>query len=344
MCVSKGDLTRILHCASEAGISDVYISTGCPVYWRRGEVLSPLKEYIPSAKDIYEIFKFLVRDDHWDTMAAEKAVNSTCQLGEWRYRIHVYRKSGQLAFAIRVLPREIPELAALGQAAMIGRFSRYRQGLLLVTGATGAGKSTTVASFLAELNRQERLHILTLEDPVEFVYPQSSCLVSQLERGEDFADYGQALENAMREAPDVIMVSEMRDRETVQAVLNAALSGHYVVATMHAGSAAEAIERLVSMYPAGQQPMAQSLLSASLVGVCSQRLLPGRGGIKQCAVECLHANHAVRNIIRSGKYEQLYNVMQSGRGEGMQTMEMAVEALERKNLLQPERGKDLSAG
>ena len=158
-------------------------------------------------------------------------------------------------------------------------------------------------------------------------------MVSQLEKEVDFFSYGQAVENAMRQAPDIIMVSEMRDVETVQAVLNAAVSGHYVIATMHAGSVIEAVERLVSMYPAEKQSMAKSLLASSLVGICTQKLLPGRRGLKECALECLKASGAVRNIIRSGKYDQLYNIMEAGVGEGMQTMVLAEEKLRRNNLL-----------
>lgn len=344
MSLSRNMLMKILRCASEAGISDVHICAKQPVYWRRGENLSPLEDYVPTDKDIYDFFQLLVKKDLWTEMARRKAVNCTYQMEDWRYRIHAYRKAGGIAFSVRVLPRCIPNLGELGQAALAGRFMDSRQGLLLVTGATGAGKSTTVAALLEAMSQKGNLHILTLEDPVEFIFPRSRSLVSQLELGEDFIDYEQAVRNAMRESPDVIMVSEMRDRGTVQAVLNAAVSGHYVIATMHAGTAAEAVERLVSMYPAQQQAMAQSLLSASLVGVCSQRLLPGRGGVRQCAMECLAVNHAVRNIIRQGKYEQLNNVMQAGGAEGMQTMKMAVEALEKRNLLRWEQGKVLNVG
>lgn len=344
MGVNKEALLRILQCASEAGISDVHIAQNQAVYWRRGEILSALNEYVPSENDIHIILQTLVKEELWEQLAQLKTVNCTYQLDEWRYRVHAYKKGGRIAFAIRILPRQIPEITQLGQASLIKRFAAYRQGLLLVTGATGAGKSTTVAAFLEYLNQQENLHILTLEDPIEFLYSSSHSLISQLELGEDFHDYGQAVNNAMREAPNVIMVSEMRDKETVQAVLNAAVSGHLVVATMHAGSASEAIERLVSMYPLGQQNMAQSLLSASLIGVCSQRLLAGKGGRRYCAMECLYANQAAKNIIRQGKYEQLYSIMQSGMSEGMQTMEMGIAALRRNNLLKWERGKELSVG
>ena len=265
-------------------------------------------------------------------------------MDSWRYRVHVYKKRGQISFAIRTLPRQIPALEQLGQAEIAGRFGDRRQGLFLVTGATGAGKSTTVAALLESMNRSGNLHILTLEDPIEFLFTKGYGLVSQLEKGDDFGDYFQAVENAMREGPDVIMVSELRDYRTVHAVLNAAVSGHYVIATMHAGSVTETVERLISMYPEEQQSMGRSLLAASLQGICTQQLLTGRGGIKHCAVECLNANHAARNIIRSGKYEQLHNIIQSGMAEGMQSMEMGVDKLRKANLVRREFGKVLSAG
>lgn len=344
MCLRKSDFVRILRCASEAGISDVHLAADEPVCWKRGDVLSHLKDYVPTEKDIYELFKLLVKEESWEKMRRDNAVNCAWEKDGWRYRIHGYKKHGGIAFAIRTLPKEIPDLEQLGQAGLVSRFRDIRQGLLLVTGATGAGKSTTVAALLERMNRTDSLHILTLEDPVEFLYSRGYGLVSQLERGADFEDYFQAVENAMREGPDIIMVSELRDCQTVQAVLNASVSGHYVVATMHAGSVVEAVERLVSMYPEGQQAIAKSLLAASLQGICTQRLLPGRSGMKQCAVECLRVNHAARNLIRSGRYEQLYNIIQSGRAEGMQTMDMAVDILRRGNLLRKDFDVALSVG
>ncbi len=326
MAVSLGDFERILRCASEAGISDVHIRAHEPVYWKRGEILSPLKEYVPTDEDMYRLLKRFMTAENLQEMQDRAAANSALQLGDWRYRIHSYRQGGRIALAVRTMPRKIPKLGSLGQASLAEQFMDYRQGLLLVTGATGAGKSTTVAALLDAISRKESLHILTLEDPVEYQLSSGQCLVSQLEKGRDFFSYSQAVENAMRQSPDIIMVSEMRDVDTVQAVLNAAVSGHYVVATMHAGSVAEAAERLISMYPAERQEMAKSMLASSLRGICSQQLIP-TGGSRQCVVECLHSNDAVRHVIRSGRYEQLANIMQAGGKEGMQTMEMALKAV-----------------
>lgn len=329
MAVSFNDFERILRCASEAGIADVHIRADEPVYWKRGDVLSPLKQYVPTNEDMYRMMKKFVTAETLAEIKENGAANSAMQMGDWRYRVHSYKKGGGIALAIRTMPRSIPKLSSLGQAEMVEQFLEYTQGLLLVTGATGAGKSTTVASMLEHWNSEKSLHILTLEDPVEYQLSSSQCLVSQLEKGSDFYSYSQAVENAMRQSPDIIMVSEMRDVDTVRSVLNAAVSGHYVIATMHAGSVAEAAERLVSMYPAEQQSMARSLLASSLRGICTQQLVSGRGGVKECAMECLHANDAVRNVIRSGRYEQLYNIMQSGANEGMQTMDKALEKLRR---------------
>lgn len=344
MGVNKSTWERILRCASETGVSDIHVTAGEPVYWRRSKVLSALKDHVPTEKDTFEMFQRMVSEDMWERMAVDRTVNCAFNLGEWRYRLHAYKKQGQLAFAIRTMPKTIPKLDVLGQAALVEKFSRYRQGLLLITGTTGSGKSTTTAAFLEGINCRESLHILTLEDPIEYIYSSGHGFISQLEKGLDFDDYGRAVENAMRERPDIIMVSEMRNRKTVQAVLNAAVSGHFVVATMHAGSVVEAVERLVSMYPAGQQDMARSLLAASLVGICTQQLLPGRDGMLHCAVECLQVDHGARNIIRNGKYEQLSNIMQSGSRAGMQTMDMALEALKRSNLLARDWEKMFRAG
>ena len=292
-----------------------------------------MKQYVPNGENIFNFVKQYFPQRIQEKIVDGENANLTIRINSWRYRVHCYSKKGRMAIAIRVMPMQIPQLENLGQAGMVGQFADYRQGLLLITGATGAGKSTTVAALLDELNRGSSIHILTLEDPVEYELPSETSLVSQLEKEVDFLSYGQAVENAMRQAPDIIMVSEMRDVETVQAVLNAAVSGHYVIATMHAGSVIEAVERLVSMYPTEKQSMAKSLLASSLVGICTQKLLPGRRGLKECALECLKANGAVRNIIRSGKYDQLYNIMEAGVGEGMQTMALAEEKLRRSNLL-----------
>lgn len=343
VCVSNRDMERILRCASEAGISDVHITAGEPVFWRRGDILSPLKQYVP---DTDNIFKFVRQ--YFPKRIQEKIIDGentdfTLQINPWRYRVHCYSKRGRMAMAIRVLPMKIPPLEALGQAGMAAQFADCQHGLLLVTGATGAGKSTTVAALL-EVVQKRSLHILTLEDPIEYELSSETSLISQLEKEVDFQSYGQAVENAMRQAPDVIMVSEMRDMETVHAVLNAAVSGHYVIATMHAGSVIEAVERLVSMYPLEKQAMARSLLASSLTGICTQKLLTGKGGLKECAMECLKANGAVRNIIRSGKYEQLYNLMEAGTSEGMQTMDKAEEKLRRHSLLKKEAAVSVKAG
>ena len=328
MAVNLGDFERILRCASEAGISDVHIRADEPVYWKRGMLLSPLKQYVPTDEDMYRLLKRFMRAENLAEMQEKMAANSVLEIGQWRYRIHSYRQGGRIALAVRTMPRKIPKLSQLGQAALAEQFLDCHQGLLLVAGATGAGKSTTVAALLDTISHQENLHILTLEDPVEYILPSGQCLVSQLEKGRDFNSYSQAVENAMRQSPDIIMVSEMREVDTVRAVLNAAVSGHYVIATMHAGSVAEAVERLISMYPAEQQSLARSLLASSLVGICTQQLVAAPGGSRQCAVECLRSNEAVGNIIRNGKYEQLHNIMQSGVQEGMQTMEMALKALQ----------------
>ena len=335
MGLGKIDFERIVMCAAEVGISDIHIAEGEPVYWRRCGCLSPLREFIPTAEDIFKIFQRFVTEADMEKFIAEKALNIAWEFNHFRYRIHVYYKRAKVAFAMRVLPRKIPQMESLGQAGKIEQYAGCRSGLLLVTGATGSGKTTTVAALLERLNETDTLHILTLEDPIEFIYDKGCSLISQLEYGQDFLTYAEGVEHAMRESPDVIMVSEMRDSQTVEAVLNAAASGHFVIATMHAGSVIEAVERIISMYPSEMQNMVKSLLASVLVGIQTQQLVTRRGGNRVCAVETIKGTNAVKNLIRSGKFEQLVNIMQAGRHEGMQTMEMGLESIKEREILRP---------
>lgn len=337
MALDKNEFLRILTCASEAGVSDVFVSEGTAVHWRRCGVMSPLKEYVAGGDDIAAIFAELATKPHRELFVKNKEVDFTWEYRQRRYRIHIYRRLGRIAFAIRVFPWKIPALVELGQASGVQQFMDYDDGLFLVTGATGAGKTTTVAAMLAEYNRTRDYHILTLEDPVEYLYPKGRCLFSQQELGRDFNDYHSGIVSAMRENPDIIMIAELRDGATCEAALSAAASGHYVIATMHTGGAVETVERIISMVDSSRQNLARSMLASALRGVCSQKLYRGKAGSQHCGVELLKVNNAARNIIRNGKYEQLNSVMQSGGSQGMQTMEMAVEALRQDGLLRAGR-------
>lgn len=337
MGLCESDFEEILMGASQRGASDVFISEAVPVFCRKWGTLSVMKKGVASKEDIWKIFSRITRRDQQEEFLRRKEVDFTWELLGWRYRVHIYRQRGNIAFAFRIMPNKIPQLEELGQAVAIRQFMNYRDGLLLVTGSTGAGKTTTVASFLQEMNKNKDYHILTLEDPVEFVYPQGRCLFSQQELGGDFLGYPSGIISAMRENPDVIMIAELRDGRTCEAALSAAASGHYVIATMHTGGVVETVERFISMIPTEKQNLARSMLASSLRGICAQKLYKGKDGGLHCGMEILHGNNAVANIIRKGKYELLQSVMQSGNHQGMQTMEMALEKLRSKNLLKLDR-------
>lgn len=325
MGVNEAVFSEILANAVEQGASDIFISAEVPVYWRRAGQLEPLLEYTASSDDIAGLFSVVADENIKKQFSFCREVDFTWSDDNARFRIHLYSRLGKPAFAIRVLAGVLPCLAGLGQAGRARDFLGYESGLFLVTGATGAGKTTTVAAMLAEYNNSRDYHILTLEDPVEYTYPSGRCLFSQQELGKDFLDYRQGIISAMRENPDVIMISELRDVGACEATLSAASSGHYVIATMHTGGAVETVERFISMFDSSRQRLAQSMLADSLRGICSQKLISGSGYEQYCVAEILHTNNAVKNIIRSGKYEQLTSVMQSGGNWGMQTMEMGEE-------------------
>lgn len=339
MGLCESDFEEILISASQGGASDVFISEAVPVFYRQWGMLSVIKEYKASKEDIWKIFSRITHRDQQEEFLRRKEVDFTWELSGWRYRVHIYRQQGKIAFAFRIMPHKIPGLEELGQAAAIRQFMDCRDGLLLVTGATGAGKTTTVAALLAEMNKNKNYHILTLEDPVEFVYPQGRCLFSQQELGGDFFGYPGGIISAMRENPDVIMIAELRDGKSCEAALSAAASGHYVIATMHTGGVVETVERFISMVSPEKQNLARSMLASSLRGICAQKLYKGVDGRLHCGAEILQGNNAAANIIRRGKYELLKSVMQSGAVQGMQTMEMAMEKLRSQNLIKMDRAQ-----
>jgi twitching motility protein PilT len=248
--------------------------------------------------------------------------------GGARFRVNVYRQRDTLAAVFRVVPARVPAFSTLGLPPSVADFARRRRGLVLVTGATGSGKSTTLAALVALINEERRCHVVTIEDPIEFYHEHGQSIVSQRELGQDTPSFAQALKHVLRQAPDVILVGEMRDLETTALALTAAETGHLVLSTLHTNDAAQTVDRIVDIFPPEQQDQVRLQLAATLVGICCQQLLPrtpppGR----VVAAEVLVATPAVRNLIREGKTHQLYSVMQTGAGHGMQTLEQSLAAL-----------------
>ena len=244
-----------------------------------------------------------------------------------RLRCNAYHQRETCALALRMIPYEIPGFSELGIPPAVERLVNLPMGLVIVTGPTGSGKSTSLAAMLDYINRHRRCHIVTIEDPIEYVHSNHHSAVSQREVGTDTESFERALRSVLREDPDVLLVGEMRDLESVSAALTIAETGHLVFATLHTNDSAQALDRIVDIFPSDRRDQVQVQLSATLEGVVYQRLVPRTEGGLVAAYEVLTANHAVRNLVREGKTRQLRNVISTHQGEGMQTLEMALSAL-----------------
>jgi twitching motility protein PilT len=256
--------------------------------------------------------------------------------GEARIRGNVFRQRGNPTIALRMIPRRIPSFDDLHLPAAVRGFGALKQGLVFVTGPTGSGKSTTLASIIAWVNANRAVHVLTIEDPIEYMHDHQKSAISQREVGTDTASFEQALRSALREDPDVLLVGELRDLESIRFALTLAETGHLVFATLHTNDSAQAIDRLIDVFPAEQQPQIRVQLANSLTSVVYQRLLPRIQGGMVAAYEVLMANSPVRNLVREGKTSQLRNQLITGQRDGMVTLEMSLNALVRDGVLKYE--------
>jgi len=244
-----------------------------------------------------------------------------------RLRASAYTQRGSIAVALRLIRYELPSFADLGLPQVLTRYVSIPQGLVLVTGPTGSGKSTTLASMIDAINSTRQCHVLTIEDPIEYVHRHKLAAVSQRQVGEDTDDFSTALRSALREDPDVLLIGEMRDLETIQTALTVAETGHLVFATLHTNDTAQALDRIVDVFPAERQTQIRVQLANALTAIVYQRLLPRVGGGRVAAYEVLVATHAVRNLIREGKTRQIRNLVATGQKEGMQTLESSLAEL-----------------
>lgn len=309
--------------------SDLHIVEGYYPTIRINGKLLYLRDYgISTKEDVDTMPRTILSKLQQSLFAENKEIDFSYPFEGVRFRVNLYQTSGGTAASFRLIPSVIKTLAELNLPEIFNTFTKYKQGLILFTGPTGEGKSTSLASIINDFNTKEAEHIITIEDPIEFVYPKSRSIVSQREVGQDTLSWTGALKSVLREDPDIVLVGEMRDYETIQSVLTVAETGHLVFSTLHTGSATESINRIIDVFPAHQQNQIKSSLANSLIAVVSQRLLPTADGTNRIpAIEILLNNSAVSPLIRDGKVFQLDNVIETSEQSGMILLEKYLEKL-----------------
>lgn len=303
--------------------SDLHLQVGLPPMLRVDGSLTPVSGADLLTEETVETLIFaILDDDQKQILLKDKEFDFSFAFGDLgRFRVNAFHERGNLAAALRLIPNELLTIEQLGLPPIVGKFTEYPRGLVLVTGPTGSGKSTTLAALIHKINAERAAHIVTIEDPIEFTHKSNRSVIVQREVHYDTFSFSAALRSSLRQDPDVVLIGEMRDLETIAAAITIAETGHLVFATLHTNSAAQSIDRMIDVFPPHQQPQIRSQLSNILMAVCAQRLVPSIGGGRIAAAEILIGTPAVRNIIREGKSHQLDAVIQTGAEFGMQSMD-----------------------
>ncbi|SFE79332.1 type IV pilus twitching motility protein PilT [Succiniclasticum ruminis] len=321
-------IDEILLKAAEMNASDLHISEGGSVIVRIAGTLTKPGSVL---SDVFSLFEPVLPGKQRVALKQYGECDFAYALPSGqRFRINLYRSMEGLDAAVRIIPNSIPTCSGLGLPEALRKLSELKSGLVLLTGVTGSGKSTTLAAIVNEINRHRAVHILTLEDPVEYRFASDRSLIHQREIGSDTVDFASGLRAALREDPDVIVVGELRDLETISIVVTAAETGHLVLSTLHTRSAVETVDRIIDVFPEQQQRQIRVQLAGCLQAVVSQQLLPDKRGGRTAAFEIMIVTPALRNLIREGKTQQMGSYLQTGGQYGMQTMEAALEELKRR--------------
>src|SRR5947207_3631592 len=339
-------IDELLERMVEANASDLHVTTGTPPAIRvRGDVERLEGFDALTAEDTQQILYRILSSEQQKLFELNRQLDFSHSIpGLARFRVNVYFQRESVGAAFRLIPAELKTLEELGIPSSLHQLAEKPRGLVLVTGPTGSGKSTTLAALIDEINRNRSEHILTIEDPIEFLHRHKRCIVNQREIGPDATSFSEALKAALRQDPDVILVGEMRDLETISTALTAAETGHLVFGTLHTQSAPSTIDRIIDVFPAEQQEQVRIQIASSLQGVVTQALLPTADGMGRVpALEILLPDDAVRNLIRQGKVEQIYSVMQTNTGRGMQTMEQSLGDLIMRRVVDLEVGVSRSS-
>jgi twitching motility protein PilT len=339
------DFAEVLLQVMERNASDLHLTAGSPPMIRQHGKLHALDYPLLTPQTTREVVYSILTNDQRQKLETDWQIDLAYSIpGRARFRVNAYFQRASLSAALRLIPHEMPSLAELGLPPVLEEFTKKPRGFVLVTGPTGSGKSTTLAAMLDRINEVRHEHILTIEDPIEFLHRHKRCIVNQRELGADAQTFGLGLKAALRQDPDVILVGEMRDLETISTALTAAETGHLVFATLHTQDTAQTVDRIVDVFPPEQQQQVRVQLSVSLQGIVTQQLLPradGQGRIAGC--EILVPTPAVRNLIREGKTHQIYSALQTGGQFGMQTMDAALAQLVREQKITRELAESRSS-
>ncbi|WP_160721995.1 type IV pilus twitching motility protein PilT [Bacillus sp. USDA818B3_A] len=334
----KDKIDTILRASVEYKASDVHLTVGVPPVMR---INGDLRRYgtdklLPA--DTEGMAKAIIPEHLWDTFISKGELDFSYGVpGSSRFRVNAYHQRKSISIALRVVASKVPTIEELDLPGIVSKLVEKPQGLILVTGPTGSGKSTTLASMIDYMNRTMRKHIITLEDPIEYLHRHGNSIIDQREVGFDTNNYASGLKAALRQDPDVILVGEMRDLETMSIAITAAETGHLVLGTLHTSSAPTTINRIIDVFPSEQQAQIRIQLASVLVGVISQRLFPtvDKKG-RKAATEILVNNAAIANLIRNEKIHQIQSTMQTSRAQGMHTLEMSIKELLDRNVIQKE--------
>jgi twitching motility protein PilT len=329
------DFADVLIEVMEMGASDLHLTAGSPPMVRKRGVLSPLAYPNLSPQSVREVVYSILTNDQRQKLETDWQIDLAYSIpGRARFRVNAFFQRASLGAAFRLIPQDMPALADLGMPPVLLDFTKKPRGFVLVTGPTGSGKSTTLAAMIDLINDTRQEHIMTIEDPIEFLHRHKKCIVNQREVGADAKTFAAGLKGALRQDPDVILVGEMRDLDTISTALTAAETGHLVFATLHTQDTAQTVDRIVDVFPPAQQQQVRVQLSVALQGIVTQQLLPTADGQgRTVAAEILIPTPAVRNLIREGKTHQIYSTLQTGGSHGMQTMDASLADLVRRGLI-----------
>ena len=326
------DIGEVMKKALEMNASDIHLMPGRPPMLRINGQLAPIADAPTlTPQDTQALAQVLADEEEWGKFDKTRELDlSYSHAGLGRFRVNLYWQRGSVAIALRLIPHDIPQFEKLGVPVILKTFAMYDHGLVLVTGPTGSGKSTTLAAMLDHINENRTCHIVTIEDPIEHLHRHKQSIVNQREMHDDTLSFHEALRHVLRQDPNVILIGEMRDLETIQTALTLAETGHLVLATLHTGDAPQALSRIIDAYPPHQQAQARTQLSLVLICIMVQHLLRKKDGTgRVLAFELMVATQAVAHLIRSGEVQQIYSTMQSGIAEGMSTLNASLMKLYR---------------